>query len=186
VGQLQIFQGGSVQVSDPKGLYYYSKTFSDVTISATSNALMVDENWWVYGYNSTGSTNSGYYSCGSSSSQQQSVVSIIDVSDPTGLIHLYTRFEAAGQIGDQFKMTYVFDPTKQTGTFYGIFARQGWSSSNCMGPSTPRIPSSRGTSPTAIIRPCRPAWTSETRTRRCGQHLRCNTECGLRRHLAEN
>jgi len=133
VGQLQIFQGGSVQVSDPKGLYYYSKTFSDVTISATSNALMVDENWWVYGYNSTGSTNSGYYSCGSSSSQQQSVVSIIDVSDPTGLIHLYTRFEAAGQIGDQFKMTYVFDPTKQTGTFYGIFARQGWSSSNCMG-----------------------------------------------------
>ena len=133
VGQLQIFQGGSVQVSDPKGLYYYSKTFSDVTISATSNALMVDENWWVYGYNSTGSTNSGYYNCGSSSSQQQSVVSIIDVSDPTGLIHLYTRFEAAGQIGDQFKMTYVFDPTKQTGTFYGIFARQGWSSSNCMG-----------------------------------------------------
>ena len=45
VGQLQIFQGGSVQVSDPNGLYSYSKTFSDVTISATSNALMVDENW---------------------------------------------------------------------------------------------------------------------------------------------
>ncbi|MGB8295517.1 MAG: beta-propeller domain-containing protein [Polyangia bacterium] len=135
VGQLQIFQGGSVQVSDPKGLYYYSKTFSDVTISATSNALMVDENWWVYGYSSTGSTNNGYYNCGSSSSQQQSVVSIIDVSDPNGTISLYTRFEAAGQIGDQFKMTYVFDTTKQTGTFYGIFARQGWTDSNCMGNS---------------------------------------------------
>jgi hypothetical protein len=135
VGQLQIFQGGSVQVNDPNGLYSYSKTFSDVTISATSNALMVDENWWVYGYSSNGSTNNGYYNCGSYSysSQQQSVVSIIDVSDPKGNISLYTRFEAAGQIGDQFKMTYVFDPTKQTGTFYGIFARQGWSGSNCMG-----------------------------------------------------
>ena len=135
VGQLQIFQGGSVQVSDPKGLYSYSKTFSDVTISATSNALMVDENWWVYGYTSTGSTKNGYYNCGSYSSQQQSVVSIIDVSDPNGAISLYTRFSTAGALGDQFKMTYVFDSTNQTGTFYGIFARQGWSSSNCMGTS---------------------------------------------------
>jgi hypothetical protein len=135
VGQLQIFQGGSIQVSDPKGLYSYSKTFSDVTISATSNALMVDENWWVYGYTSSASSKNGYYNCGSSYSQQQSVVSIIDVSDPKGTISLYTRFEAAGQIGDQFKMTYVFDPTKQTGTFYGIFARQGWSGNNCMGTS---------------------------------------------------
>ena len=133
MGQLQIFQGGSVQVSDPNGLYYYSKTFNDVTISATSNALMVAENWSVYGYTSTGSTNNGYYSCGSYSSQQQSVVSIIDVSDPKGNISLYTHFAAAGQIGDQFKMTYVFDPTNQTGTFYGIFARQGWSGSNCTG-----------------------------------------------------
>jgi hypothetical protein len=135
VGQLQIFQGGSVQVNDPSGLSSYSKTFSDVTISATSNALMVDENWWVYGYTSNGSTNNGYYSCGSYYSQQQSVVSIIDVSDPTGLIHLYTRFQTAGALGDQFKMTYVFDPTNQTGTFYGIFARQGWYGSNCTGSS---------------------------------------------------
>ena len=136
VGQLQIFQGGSVQVSDPKGLYYYSKTFSDVAISATSNALMVDENWDVWGYTSTGSINNGYYNCGSSSGQQQqSVVSIIDVSDPKGAISLYTRFEAAGRIGDQFKMTYVFDTTKQTGTFYGIFARQGWTYTNCTGES---------------------------------------------------
>jgi hypothetical protein len=135
VGQLQIFQGGSIQVNDPHGLYSYSKTFNDVTISATSNALMVDENWSVWGYTSTGSTNNGYYDCGSYSysSQQQSVVSIIDVSDPTGLIRRHTRFEAAGQIGDQFKMTYVFDPTGKTGTFYGIFARQGWSGSNCTG-----------------------------------------------------
>jgi hypothetical protein len=63
------------------------------------------------------------------------VVSIIDVSDPKGTISRYTRFEVAGQIGDQFKMTYVFDPTNQTGTFYGIFARQGWSGSNCTGTS---------------------------------------------------
>jgi len=133
VGQLRIFQGGNVQVNDPSGLYSYSKYFNDVTISATSNALMVDENWSVYGYTSSGTSRYGYYDCGTSYSQQQSVVSIVDVSDPKGAISLYTRFEAAGQIGDQFKMTYVFDPTNKTGTFYGIFARQGWSGSNCMG-----------------------------------------------------
>ena len=135
VGQLQIFQGGSVQVNDPNGQYYYSKTFSDVTISATSNALMVAENWGIYGYTSSGSNKNGYYDCGTYSSQEQTVVSIIDVSDPAGTIRRHTRFEAAGAIGDQFKMTYVFDSTKNTGTFYGIFARQGWSGSNCMGTS---------------------------------------------------
>ena len=133
VGQLQVFQGGSAQVSDPNGLYSYSKTFNDVTISATSNALMVAENWWVNGYTSSGSSPNGYYNCGSYYSQQQSVVSIIDVSDPKGTISRYTRFEAAGSIGDQFKMTYVFDTAAKTATFYGIFARQEWSGSNCMG-----------------------------------------------------
>jgi len=82
-------------------------------------------------------------------------------------------------------MTYVFDPTKQTGTFYGIFARQGWSSSNCMGTEYTQNTSSRGTSPTAITRPCRPAWTSKPERDGGWQHLRCDTECGLRRHLAE-
>ena len=135
VGQLQIFQGGDVQVNDPNGQYYYSKNFSDVTISATSNALMVAENWWVYGYSSSATSKYGYYDCGTSYNQQQAVVSIIDVSDPTGLIRRHTRFEAAGAIGDQFKMTYVFDPTNLTGTFYGIFARQGWYGSNCTGTS---------------------------------------------------
>jgi hypothetical protein len=135
MGQLRIFQGGNVQVNDPSGLYSYSKYFNDVTISATSNALMVDENWQVYGYTSSGTSRYGYYDCGPSYIQQQSVVSIIDVSDPKGTISRYTRFEVAGQIGDQFKMTYVFDPTNQTGTFYGIFARQGWSGSNCTGTS---------------------------------------------------
>jgi hypothetical protein len=135
VGQLQIFQGGSVNVSVPNGQYYYTKYFSDVTISATSNALMVAENWSVYGYTSSTTSKYGYTDCGSYYSQQQTVVSIIDVSDPTGLIRRHTRFEAAGHIGDQFKMTYVFDPTNLTGTFYGIFARQGWSGSNCMGTS---------------------------------------------------
>lgn len=135
VGQLQIFQGGSVNVNDPNGLYYYSKDFRDVTISATSNALMVAENWGIYGYTSSGSNKYGYYDCGTYSNQQQAVVSIIDVSDPAGTIRRHTRFEAAGEIGDQFKMTYVFDSTNKTGTFYGIFARQGWSGSNCMGTS---------------------------------------------------
>jgi len=135
VGQLQIFQGGSLQVSDPNGQYSYSKTFSDVTISATSNALMVAENWWVNGYTSSASNKSGYYSCGSYYNQEQAVVSIIDVSDPAGTIRRHTRFEAAGSLDDQFKMTYVFDATSKTGTFYGIFARQEWSGSNCNGAS---------------------------------------------------
>jgi hypothetical protein len=128
VNELQIFEGGSVQFSD--GNTSYTKYFSGVAISATSNALMVVENWYVYGYSSAGT-----YGCGSYDSNQRAVVSIIDVSDPTGNIRRHTRFETSGSVGDQFKMTYVYDEAAQTGTFFAVFARQGWSSSGCAGTS---------------------------------------------------
>lgn len=134
VGQLQVFEGGSVQVSDPQGAFSYSKNFSGVTISATSNALMVAENWYIYGYTSSVSKD-GYYGCGSYDNQQQSVVSLIDVSDPKGSIRRHTHFETQGSVADQFKMTYVSDEATKTGTFYGIFQRQEWSGTDCMGTS---------------------------------------------------
>ena len=128
VNELQIFEGGSVQFTDNSTSY--SKYFSGVAISATSNALMVVENWYLYSY-----TSSGAYTCGSYDSNQRAVVSIIDVSDPKGNIRRHTKFETSGTVGDQFKMTYVYDAAAKTGTFYAIFARQGWSSSGCMGTS---------------------------------------------------
>jgi hypothetical protein len=134
VKKLQIFEGGGVQFNDPKlgiGLY---RSFQSVAISATANALMVVENWYLSTYNN-GVTSNGSYRCGSYSSDQQARVSIIDISDPAGDIRVHTKFETEGALGDQFKMTYVDDPKAKTGTFFGIFARQGWSGSNCSGQS---------------------------------------------------
>jgi hypothetical protein len=129
VNELKVFEGGSVQESTATGSY--NKYFQSVSISATSNALMVAENWSVYAYsNGTAST------CGSYESNQLAVVSLIDVSDPKGTIRRHTRFETSGTITDQFKMTYVNDDTARTGTFFGIFARQVWSSTGCSGTSS--------------------------------------------------
>lgn len=133
VDALQVFEGGSVQFTSND--LDYRKYFRDVSISATSNALMVAENWSVYGSASSNSSSSG---CGSYESNQLSVVSIIDVSDPKGAIRRHTRFETAGTIGDQFKMTYAYDDAARTGTFFGIFARQVWSSTGCTGTSYTR------------------------------------------------
>jgi len=133
VNELEVFEGGSVQFSSNN--LSYNKYFQGVTISATSNALMVAENWSVYGYASSTSSSSG---CGSYESNQLSVISLIDISDPKGSIRRHTRFETSGTIGDQFKMTYVFDDAAKTGTFFGILARQVWSGSNCGGTSYTR------------------------------------------------
>src|SRR6185295_20403386 len=46
VAALKIFEGGSVMVNDDKG-NYFNRSFGSVAISATSNALMVVENWYV-------------------------------------------------------------------------------------------------------------------------------------------
>jgi hypothetical protein len=127
VQKLQIFEGGNVSIKDPKTNKSYKRYFQGVTIAATANALMVVENWYINAYNNGGSP------CGSWESDQQAVVSIIDISDPKGAIRRHTRFTTAGALGDQFKQTYVFDPATKTGTYYGIFARQAWSSAGCEG-----------------------------------------------------
>lgn len=132
VNELQLFEGGSTQISNSNGSYY--KYFQNVALSATSNALMVVENWYMYSY-SSGTTGTYYGSCGSYESNQQATVSIIDISDPKGSIRRHTRFETNGSISDQFKMTYVYDDVAKTGTFFGIFARQVWSSAGCSGTS---------------------------------------------------
>jgi hypothetical protein len=133
VNELQIFEGGSVSFSNNN--VSYNKYFSGVAISATSNALMVVENWNVYASSYSTSTSGYGYGCGSYESNQISVVSLIDVSDPKGTIRLHTKFETSGTVSDQFKMTYVFDDAAKTGTFFGIFARSVWSSSGCSGTS---------------------------------------------------
>ncbi len=130
VNELQIFEGGSVNFNESGS--YYNKYFNNVAISATSNALMVVENWRVYASTSGSVTGTG---CGAYESNQQAVVSIIDVSDPSGQIRRHTKFQTNGNVNDQFKMTYVFDEAAKTGTFFGIFNRSVWSSAGCSGSS---------------------------------------------------
>jgi hypothetical protein len=134
-GELKIFEGGSVTIQDSQGGYYYDRNFSSVAISATANALMVVENWNISAYTSGTGGSRGYFGCGSYNSTQLAKVSLIDISDPAGSIKMHAQFETPGSLTDQFKMTYVHDAAANTGTFYGIFARQVWSSSGCQGTS---------------------------------------------------
>jgi hypothetical protein len=130
VDQLKVFEGGAYSENDPNWNSYEQRYFQQVTISATSNALMVVENWQTYGY-----VKNSPYNCGSYTSQQQAIVSIIDISDPKGQIHVHTKFETYGQLLDQFKQTYIYDDTTKKGIYLGIFARREWSSQNCTGSS---------------------------------------------------
>jgi hypothetical protein len=118
VGQLNIFKGNGEVVADANGNVTSQRWFSGVAISATSNALMVVEHWSDSRSDST--------SCGWSWSEE-SVVSVIDVSDPTGVIRRHTHFETDGTLDDQFKMTYRYDDATARGTFFGIFFKQAWS-----------------------------------------------------------
>jgi hypothetical protein len=128
VDELKVFEGGGYSNQSNTG--YDSRYFNKVTISATSNALMVVENWRKYGY-----VKNSPYNCSSWTSQQQAIVSIIDISDPTGTIKTHTKFETYGALGDQFKQTYVYDKDTNKGYYLGIFARREWSSTNCSGTS---------------------------------------------------
>ena len=133
VEKLKIFEGGSYNNEGDcirgfcPAAASENRSFSGLALSATSNALMVVENWQTYSYsNEIGR-------CGNSESTQQALVSVVDISDPAGDIRLHTRFETRGQLTDQFKQTYVFDEATQKGTYVGIFARNEWSSENCSG-----------------------------------------------------
>jgi hypothetical protein len=131
VKSLQVFEGGSVNYYDNNSSY--NRWFQGVTIAATSNALMVVENWYVSAWNDPAQGSVARAGCGSYESDQRAHVSIIDVSDPAGTIRKHTDFWTSGSLGDQFKQTYVFDPTTKTGTYYGIFTRNVWSGAGCTG-----------------------------------------------------
>jgi hypothetical protein len=135
VGMLQVFQGGSTESYDPVTYESHSRYSSGVTLSATSNAIMVVQNWYTYDYvpGATKTDDNGVvsYACGSSKSDQESVVSVVDVSNPTGVIRVAATFRTEGAVGDQFKQTYVYDAAANTGTYLGIFARNFWTSDGC-------------------------------------------------------
>jgi hypothetical protein len=123
---LQIFKGGSGYTTG--GTSSSGRWFSSVAISATSNTLHVVENWYTWEYLS-----SSPYQCGSYTAQQEAVVSVIDISDPTGHIRRHSHFSTYGALTDQFKHTYVYDEASRKGYYLGIFARNEWSSSDCRG-----------------------------------------------------
>jgi hypothetical protein len=126
VQKLKVFEGGSYNISGNGS--YSGRWFNGVAISATSNTLHVVENWQTYG-----SVYGNRYSCGQYQSFQEAVVSVIDISDPTGVIRLHSRFSTYGALTDQFKHTYVFDKASNKGYYLGIFARQEWGSVDCSG-----------------------------------------------------
>jgi hypothetical protein len=139
VGQIKVFEGGSTSSYDQTTGESHSRYSNGVTLSATSNAIMVVQNWYTYdsvpgapAYKS-GDPDAGVsgYSCGSYKNDQQSVVSVVDVSDPAGAIHVAATFTTEGSVGDQFKQTYVYDAASNTGTYLGIFARSQWIENNC-------------------------------------------------------
>lgn len=67
VKTLPIFAGGSVQTYDPSTGSTFTRSFRDVAISATANALMVVENWDIWSYVNGGQR------CGNSSSNQHAI-----------------------------------------------------------------------------------------------------------------
>lgn len=127
VQKLKIFEGGGMNMS-ATGVSS-GRWFNGVTISATSNALLVAENWSTY------TSVWGGPNCGTSQSLQEANVSIVDISNPSGQIKVHAKLTTYGQVGDQFKQTYVHDPATGKATYYGVFARQEWNSTNCTGNS---------------------------------------------------
>ncbi len=130
VEKLKLFEGGSYKIKDEKTGTNLRSYFGNVQISATSNTLMVVENWRKYGW-----VKGSKYQCSSSVRLQQAVVSLVDISDPTGKIKVHAKFKTYGELGDQFKQTYIYDKSTGKATYYGIFARREWNSINCTGTS---------------------------------------------------
>ncbi len=114
-------------VAEPGTTANGSRSFSGVTISATSNTLLVGERWNVWNYNNSNTR------CGSYESYNELVMHVVDISDTTGKIRVHTKFTVRGDLTDQFKQTYIYDEKTKKGTYFGIFRRQEWSSSNCQG-----------------------------------------------------
>jgi hypothetical protein len=127
-----------------------SRSFTGVTISATSNALLVGEKWRYYKY-------SDYVpgQCSTYENYQETVMSIVNISDPSGKISVHTRFKIRGELGDQFKQTYIYEKDKKRGIYLGIFRRQEWKRNNCNSERLVRntlvsIDVSNGSNPTVL------------------------------------
>jgi hypothetical protein len=141
VGKLKIFEGGSTNTYDSTTGESHSRNSNGVALSATSNAIMVVQNWYSYdsvppktsgGTGGTGGSSGVDYSgCWSYKNDQDSVVSIVDVSDPSGKIQVAATFNTSGSLSDQFKQTYVYDAQAKTGTYLGIFDRRQWKGDAC-------------------------------------------------------
>jgi len=135
VAALQVFEGGSTESYDPVTNESHSRWSNGVTLSATANAIMVVQSWYTSDYVPAATTTpdggSPRSSCGLSRNDQESVVSVVDVSDPSGAIRVAATFKTAGALGDQFKQTYIYDAAANTGTYLGIFARNAWLGDNC-------------------------------------------------------
>src|SRR6185369_15182902 len=74
-GELKVFEGGAVNFYDKNTGASFNRNFENVYIAATANALMVVENWWI---NASGGYRMGM-GCGYYNSDEQAVVSIIDI-----------------------------------------------------------------------------------------------------------
>ncbi len=147
VGKLKVFEGGATESYDPSTGESHSRHSSGVALSATSNAIMVVQSWYSYdsvppttsrgtggsaGTGGSPSTSSPDRSgCWSYKNDQDSVVSIVDVSDPSGVIRVAATFATSGSLSDQFKQTYVYDAQAKTGTYLGIFKRNQWKGDGC-------------------------------------------------------
>ena len=140
VGQIKVFEGGSTSTYNSTTGENHGRYSNGVTLSATSNAIMVVANWYTYDYvpgtqttvtDRDGGVVSVSSSCGTSKNDEESVVTVVDVSNPTGIIQVAATFATHGSLTDQFKQTYVYDAAANTGTYLGIFARNSWVSDGC-------------------------------------------------------
>lgn len=142
VDRLQLLSGGGENDGNWQD-GWDSRSFLGVAISATSNALMVAERWQVWSNSSSGSWCNERYN--------ETRVSVVDISDPSGQINVHTRFARRGDLSDQFKQTYIYEEDKQRGVYLGIFARNEWTDcTNELHNSITSIDISDGQNPTEL------------------------------------
>jgi hypothetical protein len=94
------------------------RDFLDVTFTASADTLLVAENYM--GRSVRGGDLPDWWHALPS----RAVVSIIDVSDPSGNLTRRARFEVTGMIADQFKMNHRVDPATGKSIFYALLQNE--------------------------------------------------------------
>jgi len=93
--------------------------FNGITLSATSNTLLVAERWSAPLQSSSGcGTRYDYFS----------KINIVDISNPSGTLRVHTRFNLRGQVNDQFKQTYIYNEKTKQALYLGIVQETRWGS----------------------------------------------------------